>query len=147
MKPISIQTSKQCKNMQENSNFQPIPYYEYVSAGFPSPADDYMDKPIDLNEYLIKHPAATFLVRVEGESMLGAGIHPDDILIVDRSLTAKPNDIVIATLDADFTVKRYITVQGRHYLKPENPRYKVMEITDHPDCRIWGVVVYVIHRT
>ena len=118
-----------------------------MSAGFPSPADDYMDKPIDLNEYLIKHPAATFLVRVEGESMLGAGIHPDDILIVDRSLSAKPNDIVIATLDADFTVKRYVSEQGRHFLKPENSRYKAMEITNHPDCRIWGVVVYVIHRT
>ncbi len=133
--------------MKEASKINPIPYYEYVSAGFPSPADDYMDKPLDLNEYLIKHPASTFLVRVQGESMLGAGIHPDDILIVDRSISAKPNDIVIATLDGDFTVKRYVTEKGRHYLKPENPRYEMMEVSNHPDCRIWGVVVYVIHRT
>lgn len=122
-----------------------IPYYEYVSAGFPSPADDYMDKPLDLNAYLIKHPAATFIVRVEGESMLGASIHPDDLLIVDRSLTAKPDDIVIATLDGEFTVKRYVVEKGRQYLRPENQRFQPIDVTHHLDCRIWGVVVFVIH--
>jgi DNA polymerase V len=100
---------------------------------------------LDLNEYLIKHPAATFIVRVEGESMLGAGIHPNDLLIVDRSLTAKPDNIVIATLDGEFTVKRYVVEKGRQYLRPENPRFQAMDVTNHLDCRIWGVVVFVIH--
>ena len=115
-----------------------------VSAGFPSPADDYVEGHLDLNQHLIAHPAATFYVRVTGESMINAGILPNDLLVVDKSLTAKPQDIVIAILDAELTVKRLTKTGSRYFLSPENPEYKPIECTDHVE--IWGVVTGVIRR-
>ncbi|MBU0501587.1 MAG: translesion error-prone DNA polymerase V autoproteolytic subunit [Gammaproteobacteria bacterium] len=120
-------------------------YGSKVSAGFPSPADDYLEGTLDLNEHLVKHPAATFFVRVSGDSMLNAGIHPGDILVVDRSLTPVSGRIVIAALDGELTVKRFDQRNGRTRLLAENPAYAPIEIQDGNELHIWGVVTNVIH--
>lgn len=117
-----------------------------VRAGFPSPADDYLEQNLDLNEYLIPHPAATFFVRVDGDSMRGAGIHKDDILIVDRSLEPTNGKIVLAVINGEFTVKRIRMMQDKVFLEPENPQYMSMEINPNWDFRVWGIVTYVIHK-
>ncbi len=121
-------------------------YLSRVQAGFPSPADHYVEKSLDLNEHLIEHPAATFFVRVSGDSMIGAGIHNNDILIVDRSLKAKHNSIVIAVLNGELTVKRLKLQPNRCVLTPENPDYPEIVITGEMDFRIWGVVTAVVHQ-
>lgn len=117
-----------------------------VQAGFPSPADDYVEKSLDLNELLIEHPAATFFVRVEGNSMIDAQIHSGDVLIIDRSLRAKSGSIIIAVLNGDFTVKRLILKKEKTFLVAENPKYPPIEILEENDFQIWGVVTYVIHK-
>ena len=117
-----------------------------ISAGFPSPADDYIDKKLDLNEFLIKHPAATFFVKVEGDSMLNAGIHSGDILIVDRALEPSDNKVVIAVLGGELTVKRIRKTNGKIYLAPENPDFSPIEVTPEMDVEVWGVVTHVIHE-
>jgi DNA polymerase V len=116
-----------------------------ISAGFPSPADDYLDRKLDLNEHLIKHPAATFFVKVDGESMIKAGINHGDILIVDRSLEPADKKIVIAGIRGELTVKRIRRLQGRLYLMPENENFAPMEISGDCELEIWGVVTSVIH--
>jgi DNA polymerase V len=116
-----------------------------VAAGFPSPADDYVDKTLDLNELLVQKPAATFFVRAQGESMLGAGIHPNDILVVDRSLEAVPGKIVICALNGELTVKRLARDNGQWQLKAENPAYADIAVHEDIDMVIWGVVTNVIH--
>ncbi len=116
-----------------------------VEAGFPSPADDYLEGTLDLNEHLIRRPAATFFLRVSGDSMTGAGIYPGDILIVDRSLTPADGRIVIAVVDGELTVKRLSRQHGRIRLLPENPRYPPIDITAEQDLRVWGVVVHAVH--
>jgi len=120
-------------------------YISRIKAGFPSPADDYIEKELDLNEYLIKHPAATFFVRVEGNSMIDAGIHSGDILIVDKSLEAKNNKIVIAVVNGELTVKRIKKTDKKVYLAAENDSYQPIEIKGDMDFVIWGVVTNVIH--
>jgi len=122
-------------------------FIEPVFAGFPSPADDFIDKKLDLNEHLIKHPTATFFVRVAGDSMQKAGIHNGDILIVDRSLEPRDNSIVIALLDNEFTVKRIKKQKGNLYLVPENSRFKPTRVNEDMDFEIWGVVTHAIHKT
>jgi DNA polymerase V len=117
-----------------------------IPAGFPSPADDYLDKNLDLNEYLIKKPSATFCVRVEGKSMVKAGIHDGDILIVDRSLEPVDEKIVIAVLNGGFTVKRIRKINGRIYLEPENDEFKAIELSEEADCQVLGVITYAIHK-
>ena len=117
-----------------------------IPAGFPSPADDYLDKNLDLNEYLIKKPSATFCVRVEGNSMLKAGIHDGDILIVDRSLEPGDKKIVIAVVNGDLTVKRIRKVKGKVFLEPESDEFKPIELSEATDCKVWGVVTYAIHK-
>lgn len=116
-----------------------------VSAGFPSPADDYLDGQLDLNQYLIKHPAATFFIRVSGDSMLGAGIHSGDLLIVDRSLEAAPNRVVIAVVNGELTVKRICQQDDGLVLMPDNAAYPPLRIQPTTDFEIWGVVTSVIH--
>lgn len=116
-----------------------------ISAGFPSPADDYIDRTLDLNEFLVKHPAATFFVRVSGDSMLGAGIHPGDILIVDRALEAANNKIIIAALNGELTVKRLHKEKDAVYLYPENDEFSRIRVTPDMQFEVWGVVVHVIH--
>jgi DNA polymerase V len=118
-----------------------------VQAGFPSPADDYIEQGLDLNDFLIKRPTATFFMKVAGDSMKDAGINNDDILIVDRSLTATHNCIVVAVVNSEYTVKRLQKIKDKIYLMPENKKYPVIEIKDGMDFEIWGVVTYVIHST
>jgi len=129
-----------------NGKAQPLPLFgSRVSAGFPSPADDYLEDTLDLNSHLIKRPAATFLVRVSGDSMINAGIHPDDILVVDRSIEPTDGRIVIAVLDGELTVKRLSKRNGQVQLLPENPDFTPITVTEEQDLRIWGVVTNVIH--
>jgi DNA polymerase V len=124
-----------------------IPLFESgVSAGFPSPADDYMDLPIDLNEFLIKHPAATFYVRVKGNSMEGAGIRNGDLLIVDRAEEPRNKSIVLGIIDGEFTVKRIKKKGSDLYLMPDNPEFKPIKIDNNMDFQVWGVVTYVVHK-
>jgi DNA polymerase V len=117
-----------------------------VTAGFPSPASDYIDKSVDLNEILIKNKVATFLVRALGDSMINAGIFSGDILIVDKSITPSSKNIVVAILNGEFTVKRFIQENNKIILRPENPKYKDLEINSEDDFKIWGVVSFVIHN-
>ncbi len=116
-----------------------------VAAGFPSPADDYVEKTLDLNDLLVKKPAATFFVRAQGESMLGAGIHPNDILIVDRSIEPVPGKIVICALNGELVVKRLKRQAGRWVLGSDNPAYRDIVPREEMDTVIWGVVTNVIH--
>ncbi|OYQ65409.1 peptidase S24 [Pseudanabaena sp. SR411] len=116
-----------------------------VPAGFPSPAEDYVEHKLDLNSYLVTHPAATFFVRASGNSMTGANIHDGDLLIVDRSIEAAHNDIVIAVVLGEITVKRLHYLRGEIALVPENDSYQTIFINEHSDLHIWGVVTNAIH--
>ncbi len=116
-----------------------------VSAGFPSPADDYIDRQLDLNEYLITNPAATFFVRVAGDSMIEAGINNNDILIVDRSLEPVSGKIVIAVINGELTVKRLFKSASSCLLIAENPDYPDIEINKEMELEIWGVATCAIH--
>jgi len=131
----------------EKENIFKLPIFATkISAGFPSPADDYMEGKLDLNKYLIKHSAASFFIRVIGDSMINAGIFDGDLLIVDRSLEALSGKIVIAVIDGDLTVKRLLKKQNKIYLAAENPNYSDIEIKDESSLHIWGVVTNVIHK-
>ena len=121
-------------------------YLERISAGFPSPADDYIETALDLNTYLVRNPAATFMVRVSGDSMSGAGIHDGDILVVDRSEEPVPGRIVVAVLDGELTVKRLVRKDGQIFLTPENPRYRPIAVAAEQDLHVWGVVSGVVRR-
>lgn len=117
-----------------------------VSAGFPSPADDYLDAPLDFNELLIAHPAATFAVRVAGNSMEGIGIYPGDIAVVDRALTALDGSIILGILDGEFTIKRYRSRGREVWLEAANPAYPPIPINEHRAFEVWGVVRHAIRR-
>jgi DNA polymerase V len=116
-----------------------------VAAGFPSPADDYIDVGIDLNEALIRHPSSTFFLRVSGDSMIEAGIQHGDLLVVDRSLEPRPGLIVVAVLDGAFTLKRLVRHHGRLRLEAANSAYPPLELHHCGDVQIWGVAIHVIH--
>jgi len=123
-----------------------IPLFsEAVSAGFPSPAQDYVEKNLDLNELCIKRPAATFFVRVEGDSMIQAGIHAGDILVVDRSVTAEHGDTVIVAIHGEMTVKQ-LELRPTVRLVPRNPAYPAIEIAEGTGLDIFGVVTNVIRN-
>jgi DNA polymerase V len=119
---------------------------EAVPAGFPSPAEDYIEKSLDLNEYLAPRPEATFFVRVSGDSMIGAAIHHGDILVVDRSLTAVPGNVVIACVHGEFTVKRLRRTAIGLELAPENPDFAPLPLDPETEFEIWGVVRHVLHK-
>jgi len=121
-------------------------YKSEIKAGFPSPASDYIESTLDLNKFLIKHPAATFFVRVEGDSMIDAAIHSGDILIVDRAIQPEKQKIVIAAVNGELTVKRIWHQNDKLYLQSSNINFKPLEITADMDFHIWGVVTYVIHK-
>ena len=124
-----------------------IPIYGHkVAAGFPSPADDYVEGQLDLNEHLIPHKEATFFLRVAGDSMLNAGIHSGDLLVIDRSIEPRNNKIIIAAVDGELTVKRLSIKRGKSWLMPENEAFSPIEIKDEQDMVIWGVVTSVIHQ-
>ena len=116
-----------------------------VQAGFPSPADDYLEGALDLNEHLIRRPAASFRLRVTGDSMSGAGIHSSDLFIVGRSRQPGDVDIVIAVIDGELTVKRLYRRRGRIRLLAENPRYRPIDIGAEQDLHVWGVVIHAVH--
>jgi DNA polymerase V len=116
-----------------------------VRAGFPSPADDYVERSLDLNEFLVAHPQATFFARVRGHSMEGVGIHDGDTLVVDRALPAKDGQIVIALVGGEFTVKRLKRTKKGLFLVAENPTYHAIEVTPGMAFEVWGVVTFVIH--
>lgn len=124
---------------------RPSLYQHLIPAGFPSPAEGEIEGELDLNELLIKHPAATFFLRVSGNSMIGAGIHHSDILVVDRSLEPISGRIVIASVNGELTVKRLHREAGRVRLLAENEKYPAIDITEEMELRIWGVVTSVIH--
>ena len=115
-----------------------------VAAGFPSPADDYLDRPLDFNDLLIAHPAATFAVRVAGDSMTGVGIFAGDIAVVDRSLTASDGRIILGILAGEFTIKRYRSRAGKVWLEAANSAYDPIAITEDSGFEVWGVVRHSI---
>ncbi len=117
-----------------------------VQAGFPSPAADYEENKLDLNRHLIRNSAATFFVRAAGDSMIGAGIHPGDLMIVDRSLEPKDKSVVIAAVNGELTVKRIRMQKKKITLVPENENYPVREIEEDSEFEVWGVVTNVIHE-
>jgi len=129
----------------------PIPsvqpeFLHKISAGFPSPASDYIEDGLDLNAYLVQHKAASFFFNVEGESMCGAGIMPGDKVLVDRAVNAVHGHIVVAVIDAEYTLKRLFRWGGRLELRPENPAFKTIVINDDTGLEIWGVVTGVIRK-
>mgnify|MGYP003669812236 CR=1 FL=1 len=115
-----------------------------ISAGFPSPAEDFKESRISLDKELIKNPDATFFARVSGESMTGAGLENNDLLIIDRSIEPTHNRIAVCFLDGEFTVKRLKVEGNTVWLQPENPNYKSIKITEENDFLIWGIVTNVI---
>ena len=121
-------------------------YLTPIQAGFPSPADDHIELPLDLNEYLIVNPSSTFCVCVEGNSMLEANIHPGDILVVDRSKPARHGKVVVAVVNGEFTVKRLSITEKGTFLMPEHPAYEPILIGPDMDVQIWGVVTYTIPK-
>ncbi len=147
-KPMRIPLSRlnTVKTLLEQNN-HPLPplYASTVRAGFPSPADDYIEARLDLNTHLIKHPAATFFVTASGDSMKNAGIHSGDLLIVDKSIHAQHSHIVIAAINGELTVKRLSRVNERVRLMPENDDFEPIDITEESELIIWGVVTYIIH--
>jgi DNA polymerase V len=118
----------------------------FVHASFPSPADDYKERPLDLDELVIQHPEATFYVKVSGESMKDAGIDDGDVLVVDRAIDATHNAIIIAVLNGEFTVKRLHRQGETIYLVPANPMYQTVQVTGDMNFQVWGVVTYCISK-
>ncbi len=116
-------------------------YSSRPQAGFPSPGDDLIEKVLDINDLVVKHPASTFFVRVEGDSMIGAGIFSGDVLVVDRSITPKDGLIVVAAVYGELVVKRLRSRGDTHELISENEAYQPITVQGHDDCFVWGVVV------
>ena len=145
--PVRIPNSKVelVKHFISQESFKIPLYSSAIPAGFPSPADDHIEAMLDLNQHLIHNPSATFMVRAIGDSMIGAGIHSGDILIVDRSITPSTDKIVIAAVDGELTVKRLHLEKRTMQLVSENPKYRTIYVTEQQDTVIWGVVTNVIH--
>ena len=117
-----------------------------ISAGFPSPADDFKEFKISLDRTLVKNKEATFYAKVSGQSMVGAGIDDGDLLVVDKSLDPKHNNIAVCFIDGEFTVKRLKVSGNDVYLQPENPSYKAIKVTDDNNFQVWGIVTHVIKK-
>ena len=117
-----------------------------ISAGFPSPADDFKEVRISLDKELVKNKEATFYARVSGDSMIGAGLDDGDLLVIDRSLSPENGKIAICFIDGDFTVKRIKKEKGKFYLMPENKKYEPIELAEDDELIIWGIVEYVIKK-
>ena len=131
----------------EDFSLGDIPLYgDAVPAGFPSPADDYLDMDLNLHDYLVQHPSATFCVKAIGDSMVHAGIKSSDVMVIDRALTPKNNDIILAVVDGEFTVKRIKKNDDELYLIPANENYRPVKITEDMDFQVWGVVTFIIHK-
>ena len=151
-----IEMSTQLKNARLNSKL--LQFYEVepetvmelplfqskVSAGFPSPAEDYEEQKLDLNKKLVKHQSSTFFITVQGYSMINAGINDGDMLIVDRSIRPTNNSIAVCVMNGEFTVKRISNTKEGLYLIPENQAYKPIKVSDDKNFQVWGVVSYII---
>ena len=129
-----------------NDDISNVRFLGSVSAGFPSPADDYKEPKLDLNELVMTHPLSTYFMRVAGDSMVGACIYHGDVVAIDRALTATHKKIVVARLGDKFTLKRLWIMHPKMYLRAENPAFKPIEVSGHPDFEIFGVVTYVVHQ-
>ena len=132
--------------MEDNTKM-PEMAQDGIHAGFPSPATDYMTQAIDLNKELVRHPAATFYGRVVGDSMIDAGVDEGDILVIDKALEPRDGDMAVCFVDGEFTLKYLHMHEDRIVLKPANPKYPEIEITEGVDFKLWGVVTYIIKKT
>lgn len=121
-----------------------VPLVEGIRAGFPSPAEDYVEPTLDLNRYVIKNPASTFYARITGDSMVGDDIHDGDIVVIDKSLEPGDGNIAVCFIDGEFTLKRIKVEKERLLLMPANPKFKPIEITEENHFVVWGIVTYVI---
>ena len=131
---------------ESNSSLSLEFYSNPVCAGFPSPAEDHMDISLDINEYLVKHPSSTFYIYVKGDSMINSGICDGDLMVVDRSLEAHSNNIVVAVINGEFTVKKIKKKGNKVYLIPDNKNYRPILLDDNIDFQVWGVVTHSIHH-
>lgn len=129
-----------------NLNEKPLLFQENISAGFPSVASNYIESNLDLNELIVKHPASTFFVKVSGDSMKDAGILSGDILSVDRSLEAVSGKIIVAVINGEFTVKRFVKKEKDLFLVPANNAYPTIRISPDSDFQVWGIVTYVVRK-
>jgi DNA polymerase V len=135
------------QSVEDAPNHLAIPLFQSkISAGFPSPADDYREESLDLNQYMIAHRASTFVFTVKGDSMVAAGILDGDKLVVDRAIEPKHNQIVVAVVNSEYTVKRLFKWRGVVELRAENPAYKAIQFKDNDELTIWGVVVGVLRK-
>lgn len=131
----------------DNSKLNEIPMFgDAVPAGAPSPAQDYLDMDLNLHDFLVQNPADTFCVRAIGDSMIDANIQSGDVMVVDKALEPSNNDIVLAVLDGDFTVKHIRKSEGELYLMPANENYQPIKITEGVDFKVWGVVTFIIQK-
>lgn len=132
--------------VSEQSSSEPIPYVDGIKAGFPSPAQDYMDSSFDLNRELVRNPSSTFYGRVSGSSMVDVGIHDGDILVIDKSIEPADGLRAVCFVDGEFTIKTLSVTPDGLMLLPANPTFKPIKITDDNSFMVWGVVTYVIHK-
>ena len=119
---------------------------EKISAGFPSPADDFKELRISIDQEVVRNEDATFYARVSGESMQGAGLDDGDLLVIDRSIEPKNGKIAVCCIDGEFTVKRLKVVEDGVFLIPENPKYQSIKVTEENELIIWGIVTYVVKK-
>lgn len=133
-------------NIKDTLSYKVKYYHSYIACGFPSPAGDYEEYDIDLNEHLIKDKDASYIISVEGDSMEDAHILPGDTVIVDKSINPDHGDIVLVALDGYFTIKRLIKQNKQVILRPENKKYKDIIIQEGTDIRFFGVITKVIHH-
>jgi DNA polymerase V len=133
--------------LEETNNLGALFIDTGVSAGFPSPADDFKEQRLSLDKELVKNKEATFFARVSGQSMIGAGLDDNDLLVIDRSLEPANNKIAVCFLDGEFTVKRLKVNKEEVWLQPENPDYPIIKITENNNFVIWGIVTNVIKKT
>ncbi len=148
MKIKFLNTNKQLYfYVMKNAKLSSVPVLaDAVPAGFPSPAEDYLDMDLNLHDYLVRNPAATFCVRVSGDSMMSANIKSGDVMVVDRALDPTNNSIVLAVLNGEFTVKRIKKRANELYLIADNEQYQPMKITKDVDFQVWGVITFIIHK-
>ena len=141
----TLQQSYFSVSSQPDTGYTPL-FLARVPAGFPSPADDYIEEGLDLNTYLIRRPASTFMFQVVGDSMTGAGIIEGDKVVVDRSITPKNGHIVVAVMGGDYTLKRLFKTRTCIELHAANPKYSPIAFNESSDLQIWGVVVGAVRR-
>ena len=144
-KATLLGTPKGDQSTAEDSSVVTPFFISPVAAGFPSPAEDYRGQDLNLHEFLVHNPAATFFVRASGDSMVKAGIHDGDLLVIDRSLPAEHGAVVIAAVAGELTVKHLVLKAGRAYLAPANDQFEPIDITGSEDTVIWGVVTHSVH--